>query len=103
MSYQHDQLGIALGWKYPNRPRICTVNGVLSQWPTDLLPQPSEAEQAQAVSEYQAYLASAQCKDDEWQAFLDSLPGKACKSLALVGVDKGLWTVAELKAKYRSL
>ena len=103
MAYQHTQLGLALGWAHPATPRIMTTNGVLTQWPVDLLPQPSEAEQAQVVSDYLAYVGSTQHKDDEWQAFLDSLPGKAAKTLALVGVDKGLWTVAELKAKWRTL
>lgn len=42
-------------------------------------------------------------KNAELQAFLDSAGGKALKAIALVGVDKGLWTLAELRAKYRSL
>ena len=42
-------------------------------------------------------------KNSELQAFLDSSGGKAIKSIALLGIDKGLWTMAELRAKYRSL
>ena len=42
-------------------------------------------------------------KNAELQAFLDSAGGKALKAVALVGVDKGLWTLAELRTKYRSL
>lgn len=42
-------------------------------------------------------------KNAELQAFMDSAGGKALKAVALVGVDKGLWTLAELRAKYRSL
>ena len=42
-------------------------------------------------------------KNAEMQAFLDSQPGKALKAIALVGVDKGTWTLAELRAKYRTL
>ena len=42
-------------------------------------------------------------KNAELQAFLDSAGGKALKAVALVGIDKGHWTLAELKAKYRSL
>lgn len=42
-------------------------------------------------------------KNNELQEFLDSAGGKALKSVALTGIDKGLWTLAELKAKYRSL
>lgn len=42
-------------------------------------------------------------KNAELQAFLDSSGGKALKAIALVGIDKGHWTLAELKAKYRSL
>lgn len=42
-------------------------------------------------------------RDGELQAFLDSAGGKVVKAIALVGIDKGLWTLAEIKAKYRSL
>lgn len=101
MSYQHTLLGKALGWKYGYPEGIRTCEGVLTHWPTQ--PWPTVPEQAAAVDEYEAYLASTQRKDDEWQAFLDSPAGKAIKALALVGIEKGLFTAAELKAKYRSL
>lgn len=42
-------------------------------------------------------------RDNELQAFFDSAGGKAVKAIALVGIDKGLWTLAELRAKYRTL
>lgn len=42
-------------------------------------------------------------KDAEWQAMLDSPAGKAIKAIALVGIDKGTWTLAELRAKFRGL
>ena len=42
-------------------------------------------------------------KNAELDAFLASAGGKALKAVALVGIDKGHWTLAELKAKYRSL
>ncbi len=42
-------------------------------------------------------------QDAGLQGFLDSPGGKAFKSLVLVGIDKGHWTLAELRAKYRSL
>ena len=42
-------------------------------------------------------------KDVALQTFLDSTGGKVVKAIALVGIDKGLWTLAELKTKYRSL
>ena len=42
-------------------------------------------------------------KNSELDAFLASAGGKALKAVALVGIDKGHWTLAELKAKYRSL
>lgn len=42
-------------------------------------------------------------KDAALQEFLDSAGGKAVKAIALVGIDKGLWTLAELRTKYRSL
>ena len=42
-------------------------------------------------------------KNAEFQAFMDTAGGKALKAIALVGIDKGLWTLADLRAKYRSL
>ena len=42
-------------------------------------------------------------KNAELDAFLASAGGKALKAVALVGIDKGHWTLNELKAKYRSL
>lgn len=42
-------------------------------------------------------------RDAELTAFLDSAGGKAVKAMALVGIDKGVWTLAELRTKYRSL
>lgn len=42
-------------------------------------------------------------KDAGLQEFLDSPGGKAFKSLVLVGIDKGHWTLAELRTKYRML
>lgn len=42
-------------------------------------------------------------KDVALQEFLDSIVGKVVKAIALVGIDKVLWTLADLKAKYRSL
>lgn len=103
MMYRHPLLGYAIGWKFNHQPGMSTVDGGLTQWPASLGAWPSDVQQAQWVSEYEAYLASAQCQDDALQAFLDSHGGKAVKALALVGMEKGLWTLAELKAKYRSL
>lgn len=104
MSYQHKLLSRAIEYHFgrPVPQGIMTTNYVISQWP-DILPMPTEQEQAQWVADYEVYLASAQCKDDELQAFLDTNGGKAVKAIALVGIEKGLWTLAELKAKYRSL
>lgn len=42
-------------------------------------------------------------KDAALQEFLESAGGKAFKAMLLVGVDKGHWTLAELRAKYRTL
>lgn len=42
-------------------------------------------------------------KDTGLQEFLDSPGGKAFKALVLVGVDKGHWTLAELRTKHRTL
>lgn len=42
-------------------------------------------------------------KDAALQEFLDSTGGKVVKTMVLVGVDKGQWTIAELRTKYRAL
>lgn len=42
-------------------------------------------------------------KDAGLQEFLESPGGKAFKALVLVGIDKGHWTLAELRTKYRTL
>lgn len=42
-------------------------------------------------------------KNAELDAFLASAGGKALKAVALVWIDKGHWTLTELKAKYRGL
>lgn len=42
-------------------------------------------------------------KDTALQDFWDSPGGKAVKAMMLVGIDKGNWTLAELRTKYRSL
>lgn len=103
MTYHHDLLAMALEWKFRGTQGISTCNGWLTSWPSALGTWPSDAQQATWVAEYEAYLDSAQCKDDELQTFLNSAGGKAVKALALVGIDKGVWTLADLKAKYRSL
>lgn len=42
-------------------------------------------------------------RDSELTAFLDSVGGKAVKAIAQVGIEKGYWTLGELRTKYRSL
>ena len=58
MSYQHDLLGLALGWKYNHTPGICTRDNYLTQWPDRLGALPDESAQAQIVLEYQTYLTA---------------------------------------------
>ena len=103
MSYRASNLGSALGWKHNHVSGIGTVDGELTEWPLSLGTWPTEAQQAQWVGEYEAYQASTQYQDDELMKWLGSNSGKKVKAIALLGVDKGLWTLAELKAKYRSL
>ena len=103
MAYQHPLLGSALGWQHNHTPGICTKNGSLTAWPDTLGKIPTDAMQAQAVTDYQAYLVSSACKDDELAALLAGPGWKVARAIVLVGSDKGLWTMAELKAKYRSL
>jgi len=42
-------------------------------------------------------------KDAGLQEFLESPGGKVVKAMMLVGIDKGHWTLAELRTKYRTL
>ena len=102
MAYQHPLLGSALGWQHNHTPGICTKKGSLTAWPAALGAAPSDTAQAQVVAEYTAYLASSACKDDEITAFLASAGGRVARAIIGVGIDKGLWTLAELKAKYRT-
>lgn len=103
MAYQHPQLAYAIGWKFNHEPGMSTSDGYLTNWPATLGAWPSDAQQGAWVTEYEAYLASAQCKDDDVQAFLDSKGGKVVKAIALILIEMGACTMAELKAKYRSL
>lgn len=104
MSYQHNLLGMAINHSFGGSPPggIFLAQGVLVRWPEGMS-WPDDAQQAQWVADYEAYLQSTQCKDDDLMRFLATNGGKALKAVALLGIDKGLWTLAELKAKYRSL
>lgn len=74
-----------------------TINHVVADaWATDPM-NPAVCWRLKTAPEQDAE------KNAELQAFLDSAGGKALKAIALVGIDKGHWTLAELRAKYRSL
>lgn len=93
-----------IGWKFNHQPGMAckTIDGVVTvvEFPGGI---PTQAEQDAWTAEYLAYKGSVAEKDDDLQAFLDSTAGKVMKSLFLVGVDKGLWTLADVRAKYRGL
>lgn len=99
--YQHPQLGAALGWKYNHESGLRTENGVLVRFPATLGAVPDDVSLAQTVTDYLAYLASPASKDADAQAQLDGL--KALKAVVGVLVDKGVLTMAEVRAKYRAL
>ena len=101
MPYHHSKLAYAIGWKFNHQPGMETSGGGLTAWP--MQPWPTDQELAGYVAEYETYLASTQCKDDEFQRGFDRGDGKALKALALVLIANGACTLAELKAKYRSL
>jgi hypothetical protein len=42
-------------------------------------------------------------RDAELTAYLDSVPGKVAKANMLLLIEKGVYTLAELRAKYRGL
>ena len=100
MAYQSKFLASAIGWKFNHQPGMTTSDGCLTSFPGVW---PTEAEQAQIVTDYQTYVVSNQAKDDDLQAFLDSTGGKVVKAIALVLIEKGMCTLAEIRAKYRSL
>ena len=100
MSYQHPLLGQALAWKF-NHPPVTTMDGQLLKWHTD--PWPTDQELDQWVREYLAYKLTDTCKDDELQRFIDHNGGKPVKALVLLLIEKGVLTLAEIRAKYRSL
>ena len=100
MAYQDIRLGEALGWKFNHQSGITTRDGMLTAFPGT---RPTDTEQAQYVSEYVVYLASVQHKDDVLGRILASNDMRLIRALAEVGIDKGLWTLAEIKAKYRGL
>jgi len=103
MSYQNDMLGAALGWKYNSASGIQTQSGTLTDWPVSLGSAPTDNEQAQAVIDYQTYLGSNTKRDDELTAFLNTNGGKFIKAIVLVGIDKGIWTLNDIRTKYRSI
>lgn len=100
MSYQHPLLGQTLAWKF-NDPPVTTVDGRLVTWHTNTWPTDQELEQW--VGEYLAYKLTDKCKDDELQQFIDYNGGKPIKALVLLLVNKGVFTLAEIRAMYRSL
>ena len=51
MSYQHPQLGAAIGWKHNHMPGMTTRDGILTGWPTK--PWPTDEELATWVAEYE--------------------------------------------------
>jgi hypothetical protein len=63
MAYQNPLLGAALGWKYTHAPGIKTESGVLVGWPAALGTFPTDAELAQCVADYQAFLSTQQAKE----------------------------------------
>lgn len=101
MSFVHPKLASAIGWKFNHQPGMGTSGGGLTDWPTQ--PWPTDQELIGYVAEYEAYLASTQCKDDEFQCGLDRGDGKALKALALALIANGACTLADIRAKYRSL
>jgi len=103
MAYQHPTLALALGWKWNHAQGICTSEGWLTQWPVSLGAFPTDGQLAQWIAEYEAYLSSAQSKDDELQRYLDSVGGRVTKAIAGVLIDKGVCTMNDLRAKYRSM
>lgn len=62
-------LGAALGWKYNHAEGMTTIDNELADWPNSLGPRPNVGELAQIITEYQAYVASTQYKEDRAKAY----------------------------------
>lgn len=81
--------------------RMHRVNGIdVPFTPTEEAQR--NAEEA-AWAAHVAYTRSAAYRDDILTAFLERPDGKVDKALIQVGIDKGLWTLAEIKAAHRIL
>jgi hypothetical protein len=91
-----------ISWKFNNQPgmRCEEVKGALAivEFPGGV---PTQQDQDAWTAEYEAYRASDARKNDDAQRELDGQ--KALKAIALLLIDKGVFTLAELRAKYRSL
>jgi hypothetical protein len=92
-----------LSWKFPNQQgMICRedMQGVLRivEFPGGI---PTQVDQDMWTAEHAAYVASDVSKNDAAQRELDNQ--MALKAVALVLIDKGVFTLNELRTKYRSL
>lgn len=103
MAFQHDLLGAALGWKYTNAPGIYTKAGTLVSWPVSLGAQPDDTALAQAVTDYQTYVASTTFKDDALSDFLNTTAGKVSQAIVQTLIAKGVCTLADIRLRYRAL
>ena len=77
-------------------PQPSALHTIADTWATDPM-NPAVCWRLKTQAEIDAE------KNAELDAFLASAGGKVVKAIVLTGVDKGHWTLAELKAKYRSL
>ena len=100
MAYQSWKLARAIEWQFDTSRGVCTSDGYLTKWPEALGEWPTDAQQEAWVTEYETYLASAQCKNDAFDEALAANP--VWNAIVQVGIDKGTWTLAALKTKYRS-
>lgn len=50
-------IGQALGWNFDHEPGITTIDGVITEWPSVLGEEPTEAEILVILEEYQAFKA----------------------------------------------
>lgn len=54
--------GAILGWKFNHAPGICTIDGVITEWPAALGPVPTQAQLNSWAAEYDTYLAARQAQ-----------------------------------------
>lgn len=85
-------LGLALGWKFKHAAGINTLDGKLTSWPPSLGPEPTIAEQADIIAEYEALMANPIPSEISDRQFFQQMAhdGRVTEQEALDAVGSGV-------------